>query len=127
MSIHLLLLIVYYSLRFLNYTFQLIHFLYHLLLILYYFYYFQQILNQKFYLDFWGKMEKVNIFGKEFVENNKDNIELIINGIKCELSNNYKLEYGENNIQIIIKNKISNLENMFYKCKSLKNIEGLNI
>ena len=65
------------------------------------------------------------IFGDSFVENNKDNIELIINGEKTELINKYKLRKGENNIILIIKNKIDNLSNMFYKCKSLKNIDGL--
>ena len=47
-----------------------------------------------------------NIFGKKFVENNKNNIELKINGNKNELVKRYKLEKGENNITIIIKNKI---------------------
>ena len=64
-----------------------------------------------------------NIFGEKFVENNKNNIELIINGNTNDLINKYKLKKGENNIKIIIKNKITNLENMFYNCKSLKNIE----
>ena len=59
------------------------------------------------------------------MKKNKNNIELKINGIKSELEYNYKLEYGEYEIQIIIKNKIKNLEKMFYNCKSLKNIEGL--
>ena len=82
--------------------------------------------NKDSYFNFLGrKIDKVNIFGIKFVENNKDNIELIINGIKSELLYNYKLKEGENNIQIIIKNKISNLERMFFNCKSLKNIEGL--
>ena len=66
-----------------------------------------------------------NIFGYIFVENNKNNIELKINGIKIELVQKYKLEYGENKIEIIIKNKIANFEYMFYDCISLKNIEGL--
>ena len=66
-----------------------------------------------------------NIFGKKFIENNKNNIELKINGIKTELVQKYELEYGENKIDIIIKNKISNFEHMFYNCISLKNIEGL--
>ena len=57
------------------------------------------------------------IFGEKFVENNKDNIELIINGIKSELVSKYELKEGINKIQIIIKNKINNLEYMFYKCK----------
>ena len=46
-----------------------------------------------------------NIFGNKFVENNKNNIELIINGIKNNLINKCKLKKGENKIKIIIKNK----------------------
>ena len=64
-----------------------------------------------------------NIFGDKFVENNKNNIELIINGNKNELISKYKLKKIVNNIKIIIKNKIKNLEYMFYKCKLLKNIK----
>ena len=65
------------------------------------------------------------IFGESFVENNKDNIDLIINGEKTKLINKYKLKKGENNITLIIKNKIDNFSNMFYKCKSLINIDEL--
>ena len=71
------------------------------------------------------KEGKENIFGKQFVENNKNNIELIINENKYHLISKYKLKKGENNIKIIIKNKITNLEYMFYGCKSLKKIEEL--
>ena len=46
-------------------------------------------------------------------------------GKNVELLYNYKLGDGENKIQINIKNKIINLERMFFNCKSLKNIEGL--
>ena len=42
-------------------------------------------------------------------------IKLIINGNKNDLIERYKLREGENNIKIIIKNKITNLENMFYE------------
>ena len=66
-----------------------------------------------------------NIFGFQFVNNNKDRIELIINGEKNELTSKYELKEGENKIEIIIKNKITNLEYMFYNCISLKNIEEL--
>ena len=66
-----------------------------------------------------------NIFGKKFVENNKNNIELIINGIKSKLASEYELNEGINNIEMIIKNKIKNLEYMFFMCVSLKDIEGL--
>ena len=66
-----------------------------------------------------------NIFGKKFVENNKINIELIINGKKNELVNTYILKKGKNKIQLIIKNKIKDLEGMFEYCNTLKNINGL--
>ena len=39
------------------------------------------------------------------MENNKDNIELVINGIKSELVEIYKLKKGKNSIEIIIKKK----------------------
>ena len=66
------------------------------------------------------------IFGDKFVENNKNKIDLVINGTPNELVKKYKLKKGENNIQIIIKNKkITNLEDMFYKCNTLKNIDEL--
>ena len=66
-----------------------------------------------------------NIFGYKFVENNKNNIELIINENKTKLIHRYRLKEGGNNIKIIIKNKITNLEYMFYNCRSLKNIKEL--
>jgi len=66
-----------------------------------------------------------DIFGDKFVKNNKNNIELIINGNKNDLINKYKLQKGENSIKMIIKNKITNLEYMFEYCKSLNNIEEL--
>ena len=65
------------------------------------------------------------IFGKNFVENNKNNIELEINGIKSELIEETKLKIGINNIKMIIKNKLTKLEYMFDECYSLKNIEQL--
>ena len=67
----------------------------------------------------------IKIFGENFIKNNKYNIELVINGIKKELDYKYKLKAGENKITIIIKNKITNLEDMFYECKTLKNIDEL--
>ena len=46
------------------------------------------------------------IFGKSFVKENKENMELIINGEKKELIDNYYLEKGENNITLIIIKKL---------------------
>jgi len=66
-----------------------------------------------------------NIFGTEFIENNKNNIELNINGKKSKLVSRYKLNKGNNNIKMIIKNKIKDLRNMFDSCKNLVDIEEL--
>ena len=66
-----------------------------------------------------------NIIGEEFIWKNENNIELIINGIKSKLIPKYKLNKGQNIIKLIIKNKLTDLSNMFYECKTLKNIEEL--
>ena len=66
-----------------------------------------------------------NIFGSKFIQNNKNNIELVINGKKSELIDKYNLKEGINNIQMIILSKITNLGYMFYDCISLINIEEL--
>ena len=69
--------------------------------------------------------EVCNIFGKKFVINNCNNIGLIINGIESELVQEFLLNQGLNEIHMIIINQLNNLEEMFYNCKSLKNIEEL--
>jgi len=59
-----------------------------------------------------------SIFGSRFVENNKNNINLIINEAKTGLISSYFLEKGENFITLKIKNNVINLEYMFYGCCS---------
>ena len=59
------------------------------------------------------------------MKNNKNNIELVINGIKSVFIGKYKLKQVKNNIEIIIKNKINNLEYMVINCSTLKNIDEL--
>ena len=54
-----------------------------------------------------------SIFGEIFVENNKENIDLIINENKSELVSNLKLKKGDNHIKLVIKNKLINLGYMF--------------
>ena len=49
----------------------------------------------------------------------------MINGKNNKLVKKYKLKKGDNNIQIIIKNKITNLKDMFKYCDTLKNINEL--
>ena len=69
--------------------------------------------------------EADNLFGKIFVENNRDNIQLIVNDKKFQLIEKYDLKKGINKIQMIILNKLTNLERMFSNCISLINIDEL--
>ncbi len=48
-----------------------------------------------------------------------------MNGQKSDLIEQYNLKKGENNIKLIIKNKLVNLSYMFYGCKTLKNNDEL--
>ena len=65
------------------------------------------------------------ILGKQFVENNNDNIELFINDKPNKLVSNCELDKGENIISLIIKNKQTNLGYMFSGCTSLTDITQL--
>ena len=66
-----------------------------------------------------------NIFGSDFVKKNGNNLELIINGKKNVLTEKFILKKGDNYIRMLIKNKLTNLSNMFNNCKTLKNINDL--
>ena len=66
-----------------------------------------------------------SIFGKKFVNNNKNYIDLIIKGKTLTLIDEFEFEKGENNVKMIIKNPLSDLSYMFYACKTLINIEEL--
>ena len=71
------------------------------------------------------KEGECKIFGDKFVEINKNNIDLNINGKSSKLVSKYKLKKGNNNIKIIIKNKLTDLQYMFWGCSKLKNINEL--
>ena len=58
------------------------------------------IYNKKDYEDYFHRDN--NIFGNKFVENNKDNITLIINGKESKLISKYNLNEGRNIIQMKI-------------------------
>ena len=67
-----------------------------------------------------------DIFGENFVKNNKDNVDLLIDGCKQkELFNECILFNGETKITIIIKNKLTNLSSMFEGCYTLKDYSEL--
>ena len=71
------------------------------------------------------KEDNYNMFGENFVENNKDKIELNINGEKTNLMGVYKLRKGENNMKTKTKNKIVDSQHMFFGCSKLKKINEL--
>ena len=49
----------------------------------------------------------------------------MINGVNNKLVAKYKLRKGENNIQIIIKEEITDFSDMFSECSSLSDIKSL--
>ena len=82
--------------------------------------------NNKINLIYYAKTKSIyNIFGDKFVNNNKNCMELIINSVKNRLVNKCELKEGDNNIRLLIKNKLINLSYMFFECNSLKDIKGL--
>ena len=83
-------------------------------------------INIKINLKYYAKESGFNkIFGKKFVVNNAKNIYLLIKENFYNLIDEFELEKGENNIQMIVKNPLTNLEYMFFGCNTLTNIEEL--
>ena len=69
---------------------------------------------------------EINIFGEEFVQKNKENIIINIEGEKMKIRSKYKLKkYRKNTIEIIEKEEITDFSNMFNNCKTLSSIEDL--
>ena len=65
------------------------------------------------------------IFGDNFVKENKDNIDLLVNGKKNELADKCLLIKGENIITTVTKNKLTDLSCMFKNCQYLKDFSEL--
>ena len=69
----------------------------------------------------------INIFGKNFVEKNKDDVYLVIDGYQTELIKNYTFKKsGKTLIEIIEINELTDLQSMFEDCSSLTSIDALN-
>ena len=70
-----------------------------------------------------GKEDKIRIFGDDFVKNNKENFNMIINDKKYELDSFYKLKNEKENEILKIKLKqmknVTNLSWMFNECFAL--------
>ena len=77
----------------------------------------QNKINLIYYTNYKGFFD---LFGKKFVQNNKENIELNINGKQNPLVDKYDLNEGKNQITVVIKNHLTNLSSMFYRAKYLK-------
>ena len=78
---------------------------------------------------------KINIFGEKFVENNKNNCRLVINGEKLDLCDKLDLceKYGydeqeesELNILLIKEKSIENMSEMFSLCHCLREVKVKN-
>ena len=74
-------------------------------------------------------MNKIKLFGKTFVDNNKNNCILVINGEILALDEYYEIKEKENenenkklNVKLIEKNEIIDMSYMFYECASLLSI-----
>jgi len=79
-----------------------------------------------YFVDNLNIHKQYNIFGETFVNNNKDNIDLLINGIPNELVAHSELKEGKNVITLLLKkNKLKNLSCMFYDCNNLKDINDM--
>ena len=68
---------------------------------------------------------KIKLLGKKFVENNKDNCSLIINGEIGELKEEYQLtDKDKDNLNIILlkEKDVTDMSYMFYGCENLKSI-----
>ena len=74
---------------------------------------------------------KIKLFGKEFIENNKNNFKISINGEEKDLCEEYELTNENNeketlNIELIQTSElITNISHMFYECSSLINLPDI--
>jgi len=77
--------------------------------------------------DFNGN-NNINIFGSNFVENNKNTCKMIIDNKEYELAQNYNVKSNNNNkLKIKLKgiNHITNMSYMFYRCSSLSSLPDI--
>jgi len=89
-------------------------------------------LIHKFYLSestlIYNNDKKINLFGKEFVEKNKDNYYLIIDNKKINLCEYYNVKSDKMKklkVRLIQTNTIENMSEMFFGCKSLLSLPDI--
>ena len=74
--------------------------------------------------------KKINLFGTIFVRNNKNNVNMEINGIEKELKEYYELDTSEKekeilNVKVTMNKEAIDLNNMFNECSSLISLDGI--
>ena len=70
----------------------------------------------------------INIFGSEFVKNNKNICKMIIDNKETEIAEEYNFNnYNNNILKIILKgiNNVTNMSYMFCGCSSLSNLPDI--
>ena len=73
------------------------------------------------------KIDKIRLFGENFYRENNDKCKFILNNKECDLCEFYTLKNNEKELEIelIINQKIKNLNSMFSCCLSLYSISNL--
>ena len=74
------------------------------------------------------KGDEINIFGSEFVENNKNKCKMIIDNMEYDITDKYNIEnYKYNRLNIKLKgiDKISDMSYMFSGCSSLSSLPDI--
>ena len=72
--------------------------------------------------------ENINIFGGEFVKNNKNKCKMIIDHKEYEITEKYNIEnYNNNKLEIELKgiDNVTNASNMFSGCSSLSSLPDI--
>jgi len=70
----------------------------------------------------------INIFGSQFVKNNKSICKMIIDNNEYEITEQYNVNnYNNNKLQIKLKgiNNVTNMSHMFYECQSLLSLPDI--
>ena len=81
-------------------------------------------LDLEYYSYFNESKLKIRLFGKKFVENNKKNCSIIINGEIKELIEEYQLSNPDTHLylKLVKENNITDMSYMFYDCDILRRI-----
>jgi len=72
--------------------------------------------------------KNINIFGFEFVYNNKDKCKMIIDNEEYEIAPRYNIgKYNNNKLKIKLKgiNNVTNISNLFNECSSLSSLTDI--